>query len=87
MSGGDCHPISDFGWWQYFQEETPLGWLLEGYQGHAHLAEEAELRLRLVRLRLDMGLTDYFVKVGHPRASVVARLFADDAAWFGFEQI
>jgi hygromycin-B 4-O-kinase len=72
--------------WDYFREATPVGWLRAGYDRVADLGPDAELRVRLGRLRLHLALLAYHAHGDHPTALVrVRRRFEEDAHWFGFE--
>jgi len=77
-------PAAEFNWWNYFRPEAPIEWLLTGYRRDADVGDQFDLRLRLARLRLDLGLADHFGKIGHPMGQAVHDRFAEDAAWFAF---
>ena len=78
-------PAFEFVRWDYFREATPVGWLRAGYDRVADLGPDAELRVRLGRLRLHLALISFHADGDHPTALArVRRRFAEDADWFGF---
>jgi aminoglycoside phosphotransferase (APT) family kinase protein len=79
-------PAFEFVRWDYFREATPLSWLRAGYERVAHLGPDADLRMRLGRLRLHLALLSFHTPGVHPIAiAQVRRRFEEDVHWFGFE--
>ena len=78
-------PTFEFVRWNYFYEDSPLEWLIAGYERHSDLGADVDLRIKLGRLRLHLALIEFYGVNTHPTASVkVRRHFAEDAEWFGF---
>jgi aminoglycoside phosphotransferase (APT) family kinase protein len=81
-------PTFEFVRWNYFRTDCPLDWLLEGYRRVADPGADLDLRIRLGRLRLHLALIDFHSANDHAIARRrVGQLFAEDAAWFGFDGV
>lgn len=82
-NGQASDPAFDFAWWHYWYETSvPTQILLEGYAEDTKIDDDFELRIRLNKLSLAIGLMGYMIRHDHPGSESVGRNLSIDLDWF-----